>query len=156
MKNPLNPLKGWHVLVMILIFFGITIGVNATFITMALRTHPGEDVPRSYMQGLEYNETLENRRIQSELGWTARFNRVENELVLEVLDADALPVTSLDLSGLMTHPTDTSLDCPIRFLESGAGLYRAPVNCGSTGDWRVKIKHEGDIPFEVEYDLWLP
>ena len=83
MKNPLNPLKGWHVLVMILIFFGITIGVNATFITMALRTHPGEDVPRSYMQGLEYNETLENRRIQSELGWTARFNLVDDELVFE-------------------------------------------------------------------------
>ena len=39
-----RPLRGWHVLVMILLFFGVTIGVNATFITLAVRTHPGETV----------------------------------------------------------------------------------------------------------------
>jgi len=156
MKNPLNPLKGWHVLVMILIFFGITIGVNTLFITLALRSHPGEDVPRSYMQGLEYNDTLERRRIQAELGWTARFNLVNDELVLEVLDAESAPVTALVLSGLMTHPTDTTHDCPLVFDEAESGQYRAPVTCGFAGDWRVKVRHDGEIPFEVEYDLWLP
>ena len=42
--------------------FGVTIGVNATFITLAMRTHPGEDVPRSYYQGLNFNDTLAQRR----------------------------------------------------------------------------------------------
>ncbi|MFT6463107.1 MAG: nitrogen fixation protein FixH, partial [Maricaulis maris] len=30
MRNPFNPLRGWHVLILILMFFGVTIGVNAT------------------------------------------------------------------------------------------------------------------------------
>ena len=71
MKSFLNPVRGWHVLVLIVLFFSVTIGVNATFITLAMRTHPGEDVPRSYYQGLNYNETLARRHEQAELGWSA-------------------------------------------------------------------------------------
>jgi nitrogen fixation protein FixH len=155
MKSPFNPLRGWHVLVMILMFFGVTIGVNATFITLALRTFPGEDVPHSYVQGINYNDTLDRRQAQAELGWSARFNAVEGALLLEVLDAEGAPVSGLTLSGSMVHP-DTTQDCPLSFAADRPGLYRAALACDTDGRWRVRANNSGDAPFEVEYELWLP
>lgn len=155
MKSFLNPLRGWHVLVMVLLFFGITIGVNATFITLALTTFPGEDVPHSYVQGINFNDTLERRQAQAELGWSARFNAVEGALLLEVLDAEGAPVSGLTLSGSMVHP-DTMLDCALSFAADRPGLYRAALACDTGGRWQVRAINNGDAPFEVEYELWLP
>ncbi len=155
MKSFLNPLRGWHVLVMILMFFGVTIGVNATFITLALRTFPGEDVPHSYVQGINFNDTLERRQAQAELGWTARFNAVEGALLLEVIEPGGAPVSGLTLSGSMVHP-DTMQECPLSFARDRAGLYRAALTCETDGRWRVRVSNGGDAPFEVEYELWLP
>ena len=156
MKSPFNPLRGWHVLVLILAFFGVTIGVNAAFITLALRTHPGEDVPRSYVQGLNYNETLERRRAQEELGWSAHYNLVDDGLVIEVLDREGAPVSGLQLAGAMIHPTDTSRDCEMVFEEDRSGVYRVDLPCREAGQWRVHTINTGELPFEMEHDLWLP
>lgn len=155
MKTWFIPLRGWHVLVMILLFFGVTIGVNATFITLALRTFPGEEVPHSYLQGLNYNETLARREAQAELGWVARFNAQDGALLLGVTDPSGTGVSGLVLTGIMMHP-DTSGECALAFAEDRPGVYRAPLDCSTEGRWRVRARNDGDAPFEVEYELWLP
>lgn len=156
MNTFLNPVRGWHVLVLVVAFFAVTIGVNATFITLALRTHPGEDVPKSYLQGLSYNDTLARRHAQAELGWTARVNVVGEELLIEVRDAAGQPVSGLVLEGAMNHPTDTSRDCPLTFRETRSGLYRVGLPCADSGQWHVRAMNDGETPFEMEHDLWLP
>lgn len=156
MKSPLNPLKGWHVLVMILTFFGVMIGVNATMVTLALRSHPGEDVERSYTQGLNYNETLERRRVQERLGWQATFNLLDNRLLLQVSDREGTPLSDLVLSGSMRHPARTGLDCPIAMESMGDGRYQLDLPCDLEGRWRVRLTNQNQPSFEVEYDLVLP
>ncbi|WP_297734740.1 FixH family protein [uncultured Maricaulis sp.] len=156
MRNPFNPLRGWHVLILILVFFGVTIGVNATFVTLALRTHPGEDVPRSYVQGLNYNETLDRRREQEALGWTARVNLVERDVVVAIVAADGNPVSGLDLAGTLIHPADTSRDCPLAFAEARPGVYRVTLPCEGQGDWRLEAHNREGAPFEMVSELWLP
>jgi nitrogen fixation protein FixH len=153
MKSPLNPLRGWHVLIMILIFFGVTIGVNATFITLAIGTYPGEDVPRSYVQGINYNDRLEQRRIQAELGWSAQLNRVGDDVIVEVLDRDNARVSGLNLLGQINHPTDTSRDCIISLREDDDALYRTRLSCHVDAGWRIKLHNDGDLPFEMEHEL---
>ena len=155
MKSWFRPLTGWHVLVLILLFFGVTIGVNATFITLAVRTHPGEDVPRSYMQGVNYNETLDRRRQQQELGWAARINTVDGELLVEVRDRDDAVVPGLMLGGQLIHQADTSQDVVLAFAERRSGLYVAQLPEVESGQWRVRARNEGEVPFELEQDLWL-
>lgn len=149
----LNPVRGWHVAVILVLFFGVTMGVNAIFMTMAYRTHPGEDVPRSYVQGLNYNDALDRRRAQAEAGWTARFNRVDETLLIEVVDRDGEAVTGLTLAGALTHPTDAEQDCALAFDETRDGLYSVELPCGGEGRWRMKAQNEGERPFEVEHDL---
>lgn len=156
MRNPFNPLRGWHVLIMILMFFGVTIGVNATFVTLALSSHPGEDVPRSYVQGLNYNDTLDRRSAQEALGWSARVNLADGGLVLAIDDADGDPVAGLELSGQMIHPADTGSDCDLAFAEARPGIYRSQLVCGSSGDWRLRVHTVDGPPFEMVHALRLP
>ncbi|BDW99324.1 FixH family protein [Maricaulis maris] len=156
MRNPLNPLRGWHVLVMIIAFFSVTIGVNATFITLALRTHPGEDVPRSYVQGLSYNDTLDRRRAQEALGWTARVNLVDRNILVAIAAEDGAPISGLNLAGTLVHHADTSRDCPLVFAESRPGVYAVALACGGRGDWRLEAHTVEGPPFEMVSELWLP
>lgn len=146
-------IRGWHVGVAFLLFFGVVITVDAIFITMAYRTHPGEDVPRSYVQGLNYNETLERRRVQAELGWTARVNRVDSEVLIEVRDAAGDLVSGLAMAGRLNHRTDTSRDCALTFDERRDGVYVASLPCGGVGSWRLRALNEGETPFELEHEL---
>lgn len=155
MKSWFRPLRGWHVLVLILLFFGVTIGVNATFVTLALRTHPGEDVPRSYMQGVNYNETLERRRQQAEMGWTARFNTTDDELLIEMRDANDALIPGLVMAGQLIHQADTSQDQALTFTERRDGLYVAVLPAVESGQWRVRANNTGEIPFELEQEIWL-
>ncbi|MAC89398.1 FixH family protein [Maricaulis sp.] len=156
MRNPFNPLRGWHVLILILMFFGVTIGVNATFVTLALSSHPGEDVPRSYVQGLNYNDTLDRRNAQAALGWSARVNQVDGDLVLAIDDADGAAVAGLELAGQLIHPADTGADCDLAFTEARPGVYRSTLPCGEAGDWRLRVHTVDGPPFEMMHALRLP
>lgn len=151
-----RPLTGWHVLAIIVAFFSVTIGVNIVFISFAVSTHPGEDVPRSYMQGVNYNQTLERRQQQGEMGWQARFNTVDGELLIEVRDRTEDAVTGLMLEGTLVHQADTTRDSELQFEERRSGLYVASLPQDAAGQWRLRARNAGELPFEVEQDLWLP
>ena len=150
-------LKGWHVLVAMVAFFTVIISVNAVFITLALGSFPGEDTPRSYVQGLAYNDVLEERRAQAELGWRASANLTADRVLVEVRDAADAPVQGLRLTGTLRHPADMELDRALTFTEVRAGVYAAGVADLSAGRWRLDAQAAGDAPFAVEADLrWRP
>ena len=151
----IKEIRGWHVLVMIVGFFSVTIGVNALFITLAVSTHPGEDTPRSYLQGLEYNQVLEQRREQAQIGWTARVNGAPGWVAIAVEDQDGRPVRGLDLAGALRHLADVSRDCPLAFSQGDDGVYRAEAGCAAPGEWRLEAHNQGDQPFEMTREIRL-
>ncbi|MEQ1868253.1 MAG: FixH family protein, partial [Micropepsaceae bacterium] len=69
-------LKGTHVLIALLAFFGVTLAVNIALATYAISSFSGEDVAKPYQQGLDYNKALEARAAQRDLGWSASINLV--------------------------------------------------------------------------------
>jgi len=150
-------LKGWHVLAAFVGFFGVVFSVNAFFITKAFETFPGEDTRRSYVQGLAYNEVLEERAAQAELGWSASANLTAERVLIEVRDADGAPVRSLRLTGTLRHPASMQLDRELTFTEVRSGVYAAGVAELSEGRWELNAEADGDTPFAVEADLrWRP
>ncbi|MEO1305623.1 MAG: FixH family protein, partial [Pseudomonadota bacterium] len=80
-------LKGWHVLLIMLGFFGIMFAVNGVFLYHAITSFPGEDIKKSYVQGLNYNDTLAVRAAQAELGWQAEAGLEDQTLVFRLFDA---------------------------------------------------------------------
>jgi len=148
-------LTGWHVLAILLVFFGVVFSVNGFFITTALNTFTGEEATRAYVRGLEYNAVLDARRAQAELGWSAAVNVADGRILVSVTDPDDAPVGGLDLSGELRRPGDPALDRPLAFSEVRAGVYSAPGEDLEIGRWLVRVRAAGDDPFELERDVWL-
>lgn len=146
---------GWHVLAVILVFFGVIITVNVIFIIQATRTFRGEDEPRSYVQGLDYNSTLAARAEQAALGWTATTDVEDGQVVIRVLDADGHPIDGLDMSGTLRHPADTSRDQELAFEPRAEGRYVAALPEGIRGRWHLRAWREGEPPFTLQSELWL-
>jgi nitrogen fixation protein FixH len=150
-------LKGWHVLAGMIGFFATIIAVNIVFITLAVRSFPGEETRRSYVQGLAYNDVLEERRAQEALGWSASVNLTQTRVMVEVRDAGAEPVDGLRLSGHLRHPADGALDRALTFTQVREGVYAAGVSDLGPGRWRLDAQAAGDTPFAVEAELnWRP
>lgn len=153
--------KGWHVLVVVLAFFGVTIGVNATFVTLALATFSGEVSEEPYVQGLDYNDTLAARAVQAERGWTAALDVTREpgggaRLVLEVRDARDAAVSGLDVRGEIGRPATSSLDQAFAFSEAD-GIYTAVLEDLPDGEWELMARtsfYDG-APFEARRRVWL-
>ena len=135
-------LKGRHVLMMLVAFFGVIIGVNAVFITKAVSSFSGEDVKRSYRQGLEYNKTIQARSEQASLGWNVKANVVSSSeagqrFIIRISDESNLPIENLEINGVFKRPTDLAKDKGVRFSERGQGIYEAQINLPK-GQWHLK------------------
>ena len=149
--------RGWHVLVMMLAFFGAVIAVNVVFAVIAVRSFPGEDVRRSYLQGVQYNETLEQRREQAALGWqaAAALSPSGDGAVLEVVlrDRDGAAIDGAIVTGELQWPTTDAFDRAPSFDALGDGRYVAQLDDLQPGRWRLRAHAErdtGSLDFEAE------
>jgi len=148
-------LTGRHVLFILLAFFGIMLAVNVYFTVAAVKTFRGEDVPRSYRQGLEYNETIAARGLQNEIGWTVRVNHTDTDIILLFQDDTGRALNDLTIQAKLRHPVDTDQDRIVEFSSKGGGRYAAHQIETINGRWslmgRAQTKTES---FKFEYDLW--
>ena len=154
-------IRGWHVLAAILAFFATIIAVNVTFAISAVRSFPGEDVRRSYLQGLHYNDTLAERREQAALGWRASTDLQGDAdgAVLEVVlnSRDAAVIDGATLTGELEWPTNAQMDRALTFEAQGDGRYIARLGALTAGRWRLRAQaqHSGNA-FDFESELTWP
>lgn len=153
-----HELTGKHVFIMLLVFFGLIIGSSIWFTTMAVQSFRGEDVKKSYRQGLDYNVTLAERAAQSDLGWDAGVNLVgdmsDRTLIVRIADGDRA-IYGLEFTGKLRHPVDTDLDREITFLPSINGTARVDLS-GLVGQWTLQAKAtDGQDDFRFTYPLDL-
>lgn len=152
-KKREKKLNGFHVLWMLIAFFGVTVGVNAVFIFSAVTSFRGEDVKGSYRQGLEYNQTLSERAAQDKLGWSVSANYVaeDDKLIVQLKDVDLAAVNVPVIEGILRHPTDLALDRPVVLNPRGQGQYTANVDL-PPGQWRLKATAlKGDQTFRFDF-----
>lgn len=161
MKKPFR-ITGRHVLAGMVGFFLVIIAVNAVFITLAVRSFPGEKEEKSYLQGLHYNETLKARAAQAANGWTAEIRKaalVDDRAVIELTfkDQSGAPIYDLDITGVIARPADDDYDQEIVFTALGGGLYTAELTGMAAGAWALKARaeHRNAEPFEFETKLYL-
>ncbi|MBY0519124.1 MAG: FixH family protein [Sphingomonas sp.] len=62
---------GWHMLAVMVSFFGLVIAVNVTMATYAIGTFGGEVVENGYVASQRYNGWLKAAADQKALGWHA-------------------------------------------------------------------------------------
>lgn len=151
--------RGWHVLAALLGFFAIVIAVNVGFAVIAVRSFPGEDVRRSYLQGLSYNDTIAARRAQAALGWGASA-RIEGDaeaatVLVELRSRTGEPINAVAVTGVLRWPTDARRDRTLTFEHSGEGRYVAPAGALPQGRWRLRANAEGASGGALDFESEL-
>jgi nitrogen fixation protein FixH len=71
MTTPSRPFTGWHMLAVMIAFFGVIVAVNVTMATLALTSWTGLVVQNSYVASQEFNDRARAGRAQAALGGTA-------------------------------------------------------------------------------------
>ena len=140
--------SGRFVLFSLLGFFLVVFIANGIFITLAVKSFPGEQEKKSYLQGLAYNDTLEARAEQEALGWTAELTELRREgdraeIELTFKSASGEPISALALKGMLERTVDDDHDHFFDFEPQGGGRYLARVDGVSPGMWRLQATATG-------------
>ena len=122
-------LRGRHVLLGLVAFFGAIFLVNGVFVYYALTTFGGGDTSDPYGKGLHYNDTLAEAAREAERGWSARliYGATPGRLALTLTDKDGHPVLGLHFTGTVSRPATDREDRSANFHEVEGGSYAAEM-----------------------------
>ena len=134
--------KGWHVAAGVVAFFAVVIGVDAAFLTLAYRTHPGQVAPRPYEAGLLYNTELERLRVQEALGWRAALEARPDAVIVLLRDRDGQPLRGLKVTATLLRPATEQGRSVLTLTENAPGQYSGP-RAGLSGVWDARIDATG-------------
>ncbi|MEM9939657.1 MAG: FixH family protein [Pseudomonadota bacterium] len=132
-------LKGWHVLLIMLAFFGVMFAVNGVFLYHAITSFPGEDVKKSYVQGLNYNQTLDQRMAQSALGWSAEAGLEGETFIFRLSDDEGEALSNYAVFGELRRLATQDEDTALIFDAGLNGEYSASTAALSPGQWQARI-----------------
>lgn len=118
-------LRGWHVLAMMVGFFGVVAAVDLGFALLAVRTFPGQVSVTPYEDGLMYNRQLTQLAAQERLGWRATAAAEPGAVVMELRSRAGAPIQGLVLSGKLERPATEAGRIGLTFREDAPGRYVA-------------------------------
>lgn len=130
---------GWHMLAIMVLFFGVIISVNLTLAWYANSSWTGLVVKNSYVASQHFNENQVERRRQMALGWQSDIEYGDGVLAVHLTDADGKPVALERLEAMMGRPAYEADDHTVVLLPAGDGVYRGETQLAS-GIWRAELK----------------
>ena len=148
--------KGWHVGAAVVAFFSVVIGVDAAFVTMALRTYPGEVSSTPYEDGVAFNRRLAQEAAQAKLGWEASVAAEAGAVRLSLVDAHGAPLPGLTVTGRLSRPATEAGAEEVRFQEIGGGVYVAPFDHTGAWDLVAQAVDQQGRGFEAQRRLTWP
>lgn len=136
-------LTGWHVLSMLVAFFGVIIGVNLVMAYFANSTWSGLVVANGYVASQSFDKDLAKARAQEALGWKVGFDVTQDRIRLTFADAEGRKIDSLAIHGSLERTVTDKEDQKLTFSPMGSGVYTAPAAL-SPGVWEVEVDAQGN------------
>lgn len=145
---PERHMTGWHALTWFIAFFGFMFIVNGIFLWAAISSFPGEDVEKSYIAGMTYNQELTRRQVQAEAGWTGEIGLKQTGetkwIEARLKKADGTPLAGLSARALLRHPSDRNLDTELDMIATATGVFAAPATALARGQWTIVVTADID------------
>lgn len=129
---------GWHMLFLMLAFFGVIFSVNFFMAWSASRTWTGLVVKNSYIASQQFNTKLANARAQAKLGWQGGLDYDGRGLVFFLHDGADTPLDAQKVSIALNRPIGVSGDQVHTLYQSPDGSWFAPVTL-EPGAWNAQI-----------------
>lgn len=138
-------LTGRHVFFIFAAFFGVVIATNVVFVRLAVSSFPGEEVKKSYYQGLHYNDVLDQREAQRALGWSVAMSEApvagpQSALRLALTDRDGLPIQDANVLASIVRPATGIGAQALAFTHEGEGIYRSNPAALTRGAWNLSVE----------------
>jgi nitrogen fixation protein FixH len=158
-------ITGRFVLLAFIAFFGVVIVTDMVFVRLAVSSFPGEEVKKSYYQGLQFNDQLAEKAEQSARGWKLTLVDLpeaggERSIAVRLANADDKPLSGIALEGTLIRPVTDTGARELAFRGEGAGIYRAGLAGVEPGAWKLRIVADDaaeDTPaLDAETRLILP
>lgn len=140
---------GWHMLALVLVFFGVVVGVNVFMAVSSFRSWTGLVVENSYVASQHFNEHLAASRAQAALGWQAALSSREGRVVFHLLDDTGQPVRAETVTGAFTKPIGVTQDRVLSFSRNADGTYET-AEALPGGVWNIIIT--ADLPGRTSYE----
>lgn len=143
---PRRPFKltGGMVAAMLILFFGVIVSVNATILTMALRTMPGVETRSAYEDSQRFNEEIARQHERDARGWAATTTLTRQSegatLAVTLADRNGGPLAGLATSARLRHPATSARDHDLVLSESRPGRYEARFGTIEAGSWILELQ----------------
>jgi nitrogen fixation protein FixH len=137
-------LTGWHMLGIMVLFFGTIITVNLIMAWNASNSWSGLVVQNTYVASQQFNGKVAQAKAHAASG-------IEGSLVIEagrvayrVVNARGVPVAANEVAATFKRPVDERKDFTVMLKPAGQGLFVAARDV-PVGQWIVDIstKHDG-------------
>jgi len=154
--KPAWTITGRHVLVGMILFFGVIFVIDGMFIATAYRTFSGQVASNPYEAGLAFNQTLEQRRREAALGWKATVDTPDAGVVaVRMVDKAGAPLSALSMTGVLERPATEVGRQTLVFKPAGDGWYRAAARLDGAWDLSASARNAQES-FEIETRLVAP
>lgn len=137
-------LTGGMVAAMLILFFGVIVSVNATIMTMALRTMPGVETRSAYETSQHFNEEIARQHERDARGWSAAATLSRQSegatLAVTLTDRNGGPLAGFATSARLRHPATSARDRELTLRENRPGRYEAGFDRIEPGSWILELQ----------------
>ncbi|MEE9314119.1 MAG: FixH family protein [Rhizobiaceae bacterium] len=130
---------GWHMMAIMVAFFGTIIAVNLTLGILASRTWTGLVVKNSYVASQQFNRDLEAAKVQNAKGWESKLAYKEGVITLRLKDDKGVLLTLSDAKVSIGRPAFEQQDSSMALTLKADGIHNAKVDMGQ-GIWALQIE----------------
>lgn len=129
---------GWHMLAIMVAFFGVVVGVNFFMAYSAIHSWTGLVVENSYVASQEFNTKLKNARAQAEMGWKGGLEYADGQLVFTLVGPDGAPLEVSEVSVHVSRPIGMQGDVFLALNRAGDGTHVTQIDL-APGVWNAQI-----------------
>lgn len=140
---------GWHMLALMVAFFGVVIGVNVFMAASAIRTWTGLVVENSYVASQEFNSKLTISRDRTSAGWQGGLDYDGSQLLFSLTDVSATPIPLETVTIAISRPIGVAEDQTLILDRAPDGRYVTSITL-APGVWNAAIVAE--VPNEAPYE----
>ena len=134
---------GWHMLGIMVLFFGTIITVNLIMAWNASRSWSGLVVQNTYVASQQFNGKVAEAKAFAASGIEGALTVEGRRLVYRVTDARGAPVVADVVTAVFKRPVDEREDFTLALQPAGQGLFTAERDI-TPGQWVVDISTKQD------------
>jgi nitrogen fixation protein FixH len=151
-----HPLTGWHMLGIVLAFFGVIIAVNIALAVAATGTFPGLVVENSYVASQHYDELLARAREQDKAGWLDTLKADGGVLRFSLSRSAGERVHGLSVIVHVGRPSTTAEDKILNLAAAADGSYVAR-GALPPGIWEIDLEASrgADVIFRKTQEIFV-